>query len=153
MDFESHLDSLIVLGLALASAATPLVLKLTKTSRAVGKLISGVMKFGVVSHADIDAAVERILSGGHPPNPFVDFVGDVVADLITRLPDYLMIPKNQRMEMIASVISDQSRSKFRRIVPEIPDALERMKWSRFQVVLKLLHAWGVLSKVEEDKDA
>jgi hypothetical protein len=152
MNFEKHLDSFIVLGLAVASAATPLVLKLTKTSRAVSKLISGVMKFGVVSHADIDAAVERVLSGGRPPSPFVDFVGDVVADLITRLPDYLLIPKDQRIEMIASVISDQSRSKFRKIVPEIPDALESMKWSRFQVVLKLLHAWNVLSRVEEDTD-
>jgi hypothetical protein len=152
MDFESHLDSFIVLGLALASAATPLVLKLTKTSRCISKLISGVMKFGVVTHADIDAAVERILSGGKPPNPFVDFVGDVVADLVTRLPDYLMIPKDQRIEMVAAVISDQTRSKFRRIVPDIPGALEGMKWSRFQVVLKLLHAWNVLSRVEEDKD-
>jgi hypothetical protein len=127
--------------IAVIGWVTPLLSKLMKAPRAVNSMVS-TLNAGLLTHQEIDAAVERFLSKGEAPSQFIDFVGDLVADIVTKVPNYLLLPKEQRQGIIAAVVSDQTKAKLRDIIPGIPEKILSMKWARRRFVQTVLHELG-----------
>jgi hypothetical protein len=142
--------ALITLAIAVVTGIATAIAKLRKASDAVGVIISSISKNGLVTHDEIDAAVESILSGGRIPRVFADCIGDIVADVIMRLPSYLGQPKKDRVSIVAGVFSKQTRLKIKQALSTLPDRVLVMGWSIREVVSRILEKTDVLELKESE---
>jgi hypothetical protein len=133
---------------AISGFILPIIARAVKASDQIGGLISSITKNGLVTHDQIDKAVESILSGGRPPSKFIDAIGDVVADLILRLPAYLQLPREDKIRMVASIFSQQTKDKVASILPQLPENILSMLWARRQVVEGTLNKTSVIQEAE-----
>jgi hypothetical protein len=130
------------------SILAPIIARAVKASDRVGEIMNSISKNGLVTHDQIDKAVESILSGGKPPTPFVDSIGDIIADLMTRLPGYLQTPKEDRIRLVASVFSKQTKDKVSKLLNTLPDNILSMVWSIRQVVERILTITSIVPDLE-----
>jgi hypothetical protein len=127
---------------------TPLLQKWSKAPRAVKILAKRISENGVLTHEDIDNAVESILSGGRPPSLFVDLVGDIVADCVTRVPNYLAVPIEQRIGIIAALVSKQTKARIRAAFPLIPESILKQNWALRKFIYSVLTLTGLVVEKE-----
>jgi hypothetical protein len=97
---------------------------------------------GVITFERIDKAVEEILSRGSPPSSFIDWVGDVVATIVVKAPEWKDMSNIQRTEVIASLFAKLSFSKAKAVLPVTDERILERSFSRQRLASQVTVASG-----------
>lgn len=154
-DLLSKLGPLAYIGVAVGSTILVLL------GRVLGKksaLVAGVtpllerLKSQIVSYERIDKSVEALLAGYGVPGAFADWVGDCLAGLVTRVPEFMSIASmEQKKDVVVSVFASASKAQIERAtLHAIPTDIISQPFAVKRVAQRLLDASADLNKMVRD---
>ena len=90
-----------------------------------------------ISYEAIDKSVEAILQGIGIPQPFADWVGDVIAGAITKVPDLAMTGQDQLSDIVSAKFANLNPSTARKLLQTSSSLLDT-RFARKRAAKKVL---------------
>jgi hypothetical protein len=140
----------------------PIVYLIGASLLGVGSILGKILSFPVtlrqaISSArkvvarteEIDKAVERIISGGGEVTPFIDWVGDVVARIVVKVPAAFEADKPLVWDLVSEIFSTLPTWKAHELIPSAPESAVNGKLSRLSLARRALASPEIQEAVKE----
>jgi len=148
MDLSSVPNGWYIGGSLLIAVASAVFAILKRRETLLGQIIESARR-AFITPERVDAAVERILSSFGVPTALADWAGDILASVITKVPDFFNASDAHLKSVASSAFGRLTPNAAVRIVPVMPKDIAGVGFARERFAAGLLEQIDVKAVIRK----